>query len=403
MFFCAFGLRYLNLSRCHLEDQTTYLLGDCLSTNETIKNLNLSKNKISDAGFRSFQNLLSSNSTLENLDLSCNFISEVTAIEFISNAEFNTSLKYLNLYDNQISNDIGKYILRILDRNKTLMKINLIFNRVQLKTIEEINEKLKINSIKERKKYVPNIERTLRDLAFDPKEFKVLTRQIKSKKEQEILISKKIKSEQKYYAELINKEYKLVNKKKLEVKEVEEKLKKMDKKISDSSENMKLIEENLLINENKIKNQIKKELHGKSDLDMLNIKAKADYELVKKEMEDIINKTRIKYGESQDKILDAQKSLSKLNLHLKKMNKLLENLNNPHKLVKITKKETTKGKEFNRRKSQFIKKISELDVNKININIDNKDQDKKEKNTITNSTSPTIQDVKKRTKRKTII
>ena len=89
-----------------------------------------------------------------------------------------------------------------------------------LKTIEEINEKLKINSIKERKKYVPNIERTLRDLAFDPKEFKVLTRQIKSKKEQEILISKKIKAEQKYYAELINKEYKLVNKKKLEVKEI---------------------------------------------------------------------------------------------------------------------------------------------------------------------------------------
>ena len=402
MYFCAFGIRYLNLSRCHLEDETTYLLGDCLSSNETIKHLNLSKNKISDAGFKSFQGLLSANSTLEYLDLSCNFISEVTAIEFISNAEFNISLKYLNLYDNQISNEIGKHILRMLDRNKTLMKINLIFNRVQLKTIEEINEKLKINSIKERQKYVPSIKRTIRDLEFNPKEFKVLTRQIKNKKEQENLISKKIKQEQKYYAELLNKEYKLVNKKKLELKEVEEKLKKMDKKISNSSVNMKLVEENLLINENKIKNQIKKENHEKGEVDVLNIKAKADYELVKKEMEDIINKTRIKYGESQDKILDAQKSLSKLNLHLKKMNKLLENLNNPHKLVKINKKDTTKGKEFNRRKSQFIKKFTELDVNKINANIDNK-EDKKEKNTITSSTSPTIQDIKKKTKRKTVI
>ena len=403
MYFCAFGIRYLNLSRCHLEDETTYLLGDCLSSNETIKHLNLSKNKISDAGFKSFQGLLSANSTLEYLDLSCNFISEVTAIEFISNAEFNISLKYLNLYDNQISNEIGKHILRMLDRNKTLMKINLIFNRVQLKTIEEINEKLKINSIKERQKYVPSIKRTIRDLEFNPKEFKVLTRQIKNKKEQENLISKKIKSEQKYYADLLNKEYKLVNKKKLELKEVEEKLKKMDKKISNSSVNMKLVEENLLINENKIKNQIKKENHEKGEVDILNIKAKADFELVKKEMEDIINKTRIKYGESQDKILDAQKSLNKLNLHLKKMNKLLENLNNPHKLVKINKKETTKGKEFNRRKSQFIKKFTELDVNKINVNIDNKDQDKKEKNIITSSTSPTIQDIKKKTKRKTVI
>jgi len=402
MYFCAFGIRYLNLSRCHLEDETTYLLGDCLSSNETIKHLNLSKNKISDAGFKSFQGLLSANSTLEYLDLSCNFISEVTAIEFISNAEFNISLKYLNLYDNQISNEIGKHILRMLDRNKTLIKINLIFNRVQLKTIEEINEKLKINSIKERQKYVPSIKRTIRDLEFNPKEFKILTRKIKNKKEQENLISKKIKSEQKYYAELLNKEYKLVNKKKLELKEVEEKLKKMDKKISNSSVNMKLVEENLLINENKIKNQIKKENHEKGEVDILNVKAKADYELVKKEMEDIINKTRIKYGESQDKILDAQKSLSKLNLHLKKMNKLLENLNNPHKLVKINKKEASKGKEFNRRKSQFIKKFTELDVNKINANIDNK-EDKKEKNTITSSTSPTIQDIKKKTKRKTVI
>ena len=402
MYFCAFGIRYLNLSRCHLEDETTYLLGDCLSSNETIKHLNLSKNKISDAGFKSFQGLLSANSTLEYLDLSCNFISEVTAIEFISNAEFNISLKYLNLYDNQISNEIGKHILRMLDRNKTLIKINLIFNRVQLKTIEEINEKLKINSIKERQKYVPSIKRTIRDLEFNPKEFKILTRKIKNKKEQENLISKKIKSEQKYYAGLLNKEYKLVNKKKLELKEVEEKLKKMDKKISNSSVNMKLVEENLLINENKIKNQIKKENQEKGEVDILNIKAKADYELVKKEMEDIINKTRIKYGESQDKILDAQKSLSKLNLHLKKMNKLLENLNNPHKLVKINKKEASKGKEFNRRKSQFIKKFTELDVNKINVNIDNK-EDKKEKNTITSSTSPTIQDIKKKTKRKTVI
>ena len=397
MFFCAFGLKYLNLSRCHLEDETTFLLGECLALNETIKYLNISKNKISDVGFKSFINLLNTNNTLEHLDLSCNFITEATAIDFISNAENNITLKYLNLYDNQIKNDIGKYILRLLDRNKTLIKINLLFNRVQLKTIEEINEKLKINQINERKKYVPNIERTIRDLEFNPGEFKYLTKQIKNKKQQQITIHKKIKEDQKNYIELLNKEHKLVNKKKEELKKIKENMKIIEKKISNSITNMKLIEENLKINENEIKKQIYKENHEKGDVDYLNIKAKADYDLVKKDMEDIINKTRIKYGESQDKVINAQKSLNKLNLHLKKLNKLYDNLMNPRKLSPINKKETKRRKETIRRKTLFINKINELDVNKINTNLNNNENNQKEKNIITNSTSPTIHDIGKQT------
>ena len=399
MFFCAFGLRYLNLSRCHLEDETTYLLGECLALNETIKHLNISKNKISDSGFKSFRNLLSRNNTLEYLDLSSNVITEATAIDFISNAEYNTSLKCLNLYDNQIRNEIGKHIMRILDTNKTLIKINLIFNRVQLKTIEEINAKLKINCINERKKYTPEIERTIRDLAFHPNEFKVLIKQIKRKKEQQVTIYKKIKEEHKKYTELLKEEHKLVDKKKEEYKKVKEKLKDMEKKISDSSVNMKIIGEDLIINENKIKQQIYKENHEKGEFDLENIKAKADYELVKKDMEAIINKTRIKYGESQDKIINAQKSLNKLNLQLKKMNKLYDNLMNPHKLSQINKKESLRRKDSIRRKS-LVRKFSILDVNKINTNINSNEHNKKEKNTITTSTSPTIHEVKKQTKRK---
>ena len=61
--------------------------------------------------------------------------------------------------------------MNILNKNKTLNKINLLFNRVQLKTIEEINEKLKKNCIKERKRIVPEIQRSIRDLEFNPKEF----------------------------------------------------------------------------------------------------------------------------------------------------------------------------------------------------------------------------------------
>ena len=402
IFFASFGIRYLNLSRCNLEDESTYFLGECLALNETIKKLNLSKNKISDIGFKSFKNLLITNSTLEYLDLSCNLISEITAKDFLSNAENNTSLKYLNLYDNQIRNEIGKYILKLLDRNQTLIKINLIFNRVQLKTIEEINEKLKKNSINSRKKNVPEIEKSIQDLAFNPKDFKSLTMQIKNKKQQQILISKKIKEEKNYYNQLINEEYKLVDKKKLELKEVEKKLKALEKKISKSGLNMQLVEENLEINEKEIRKQMIKENHEKGEIDMINYKAKADFDLTKKEMEDIINKTRIKYRESQDKVINAQKSLSKLNLQLKKLNKVFDNLNNPHKLSQINKRESTKTKDLNRRKSQFLKKFSELDTNKINININtnNKEHIAKTSNPMTGSTSPTIHEAKKHKKKK---
>jgi hypothetical protein len=97
-------------------------------------------------------------------------------------------LKYLNLYDNQINNDIGNVIIDILDKNKTLLSINLLYNRVQLKTIDEINQKLKLNNEKEKSKYVPNLMRKIRDLEFDPNLFKKLIKQIKTKKTQQITL-----------------------------------------------------------------------------------------------------------------------------------------------------------------------------------------------------------------------
>ena len=148
-----------------------------------------------------------------------------------------------------------------------------------------------------------------------------MIRQIKNKNEQQKSIRKKIKQENKNYALLINKEHKLVQNKKDELKEVEKKLNNIDKKISNISANMELLEQNLNINENEIKKQIKIENRAKGEIEVVNMQAKAEYELTKKEMEDIINKTRVKYGQSQDKIIDAQKALNNLNITLKKLNK----------------------------------------------------------------------------------
>ena len=285
--------------------------------------------------------------------------------------------------------------MKILNKNKTLNKINLLFNRVQIKSIEEINEKLKKNSIKERKKIIPEIERSIQNLEFNPKEFEILKKKIISKKEQEKLIIKKIKEEEKNYNKLIKEEYKLIKNKEEELKNVEEKLKIINKKISNFSNNMSLVEQNLVMNENEIKKLITKTNHEKNEIGIDNIKAKADYDLTKKEMEEIINKTRLKYIESQDKIIFAQKKLSQTNSTYKKLNKLYENLNNPHKLSPINKKEF-KRKSSVKFKTRLSKKFDLLDTNKININTNKNENNQKEKNILTSSTSPTINDINKK-------
>ena len=47
-------------------------------------------------------------------------------------------------------------------------------------------------------------------------------------------------------------------------------------------------------------------------------------------------------------------------------------------------------------KKQYSKKFDELDINKINTNLNNNENKQKEKNILTFSTSPTINDINKK-------
>ena len=404
-YFCSFGIKYLNLARCQLGDESAYPLGECLAQNETIRKLNISNNKITDIGFKSFIYLFNYNSTLENFDCSCNFISDITMKEFFYNIEFNRTLKYLNLFDNQLHDDMGTLILEILDKNKTLLSINLLYNRVQLKTIDEINQKLKLNNEKEKSKYIPNIIRNIKDLEFDPDTFKRLIKQIKNKKSQQITLAKKVKADNKNYLISLSKEIKKVEIKNDELKKLNDELKIMDKNISQADKNIECIDENLIINEKQIKNKIAEEKHEYDEIDIKNIKLKTDYDLIKKDFDEIIMNTKIKYKESQDKVLDAQKTLNERNEKLKNLIKLYENMMNPEKLVPITKREV--GKKRAAKKLKLPRRFSVLDGKKINdnnikvnenintnkINEINKDNLLKiipENNIMTASTSPTM-------------
>ena len=48
---------------------------------------------------------------------------------------------------------MGNLFIEILETNKNLISVNLVYNRVQMKTIDEINRILKLNNEKQKSNF----------------------------------------------------------------------------------------------------------------------------------------------------------------------------------------------------------------------------------------------------------
>ena len=196
-----------------------------------------------------------------------------------------------------------------------------------------------------------------------------------------------------------------MEKKDNDFKKVNEELKIYEKKISNADKNILLVEENLEINENQYKNKINDVTHEYSQIDLINLKLKAEYDLIKRELDEVIIKTKDKYKESLNKILDAQNTLDEMKGKYNDLQKLYENMMNPDKLVPINKRNA--GKRMSTKKLRLNRRFSTLDNKKKADNNNQKVVDNNQKkpkeiitdnllktiseiNNITNSTSPTI-------------
>ena len=123
------------------------------------------------------------------------FISDVSAKEFLRNIKYNRALKSLNLYDNQLKNDSGTILVDLLITNKVLKYINVGFNRIQMKLIEEINRRLKINAQKQKSKFLPNLIKQINSLQTDPEEFMNIGIKIKEENANFKLLQEKLKED----------------------------------------------------------------------------------------------------------------------------------------------------------------------------------------------------------------
>ena len=345
--FSTFGVRYLNMSKCSLGNESTFVLGECISSNETIKTLNISENKISDAGFKSFVNIFQSNNVIESFDVSVNFISDLTAKDLIKNLKFNHTLKKINFFDNQLKSEMGGLFIEILETNKTLISVNLIYNRVQMKTIDEINRILKANSEKQKSKFIPNLLRNIKNLQFNPESFAFYVQNIKNKKRQQEVLYKKVKEDDKNFTALIKKEEKKINNKVSEMEAINLQINEYDEKIKTIKENIdKLqvsIREHEEIMEEKM-NEVKLELKVIKDK---NANMHSDYMLTKNDFDAVVEETFEKHTKAKNKLEMTKGSFQKMTQRLKTKTEHYENLMNPEMLVPIDeKKELMDAKDY---------------------------------------------------------
>ena len=352
--FAVFGVRYLNMSRCLLGDKCAFYLGECISSNESLKYLNISGNAISDIGFKGFMNIFKFNKTIESFDCSCNFLTNNTVKEFVKSLYDNICLKSINFYDNQLNDDIGGDFISLIENNSHLIHINLSYNRIQTKTIEDINKKLKVNYEKSKNDIIPEIERSIRELEFRPEQFETLSKIIIEKQKMLKIAYKKLKEDGRNFIISMENANKKVKEKQTMLKQLIQEKKKIENELSEIYKRKKNDELSLKEKEDKKKNQIEEAQKKLFDIRKDNEDLTKKYEKKKKEINDKIAKVEKKCKLSLDRYNVAKSDyVNKEKEYTDKFDyyqKLLE----PSLLQEIPKVET-KVENDNNKKTEAVK------------------------------------------------
>ena len=368
-YFCSFNIKYLNMAKCSLCDKSAYTLGECLAVNETLKSVNISGNEITDKGFKSYINLFKINICIEHFDCSNNFITDVSGKEFVNSLINNNSLKYINLFDNQLHDEIGNLFIEILDINKTLVHINLNYNRVQVKTMEELNKKLKINYDRQKINYIPDLVRNIKDLEFQPELFSILSKKILEKKNLQNFLYKKVQQDDKKFCSSLNNQNKKIEKEMINLQELIKERRELEKQILEINRGMETNNWDRKKKEEKIKEKIEIEQNILMKINEENRKLFLNYEVNKNELMAVVNKTEKKLGMTKDKLKFAKHYYDLKDKEYIKKFSYYQDLINPDLLVPIFKPIRAKSK-----------KNIHFSVGNIIFNDKNKDKEKKGEN-----------------------
>ena len=365
----ALAIRKLNLSNCSLGNEGALVLGESISRNESLKSINISNNKIRDKGFKSFDTLFRVNTVIESFDCSMNFITDLSATNFVKSIKYNHILKKINLFDNQVSNNIGNIFIEILHSNRTVKSINLLLNKVQIKTVEEINRILKNNAKKERAKYVPDLQKSIKSLKFNPEAFKFYEKNIQNKKLMQSELFKRVREEEKHFSKLKNSENKKIGLKINQKLKIETDIINMQNKIKNILQQINQLEdENFEIEKDlESKIEIEKKLYKKykDENDLLKI----EFNATKKSYDDIINETTLKQQKSEHILNLAKLAVQSKLKEINKKREMFSKLFDPHSLRCIDDNELDLSKIKNKLKQLSSFRKSSINFSMLNNNI----------------------------------
>ena len=388
-FFCTFSLRYLNMAKCYLGDKSAYILGECMAINETLKTVNISSNEIGDKGFKSFVKLFLTNNSIENFDCSNNFITDYTGRELAQNLINNHSLKNLNLYDNQLHDEIGTLFIEMLDINKTLVHINLNYNRIQVKTIEDLNKILKINYDKQKNTFIPDLIRNIKDLEFEPSQFSILSKKILEKKSLQNFLYKKVQQDDKNFCSLLNIENKKIEKAKKKLNEIIIEKKEYENKIFEINRKMENNDRERRQKEKEIKDKMEIEEKILKEINIQNKRILKDYNMDKNELMETLSKTENKHKISQEKYFYAKNYYDNKDREYIKKFSYYQDLINPNLLIPIQKPITLGEKkriftshsmgniEYNDKDNENFRKVEEYKHNEKGVKMNLRNSTKK--------------------------
>jgi hypothetical protein len=270
--------------------------------------------------------------------------------------KYNRTLKKVNFFDNQLTDEMGNIFIEILEMNKSLVNVNLMYNRVQIKTIEDINKILKINAENKKARFIPDLQKDIKNLQFNPEMFKYYTKNILNKKEQQKSLYKKVRQDDKSFSRLIIKENHKVDLKiqekenmEIEIKKYQVKIKEVKDKLDQMESEAKNYEDEL---NKKIDEEVKLVKKCKDQNDML----KAEYNATKKDLDLVMEETKGKQKLSLEKLNITKKSIEFIKKEIIRKGELLKNLNNPEMLVpvKVEDNKIKKGKNGRRRSVNYI-------------------------------------------------
>lgn len=175
-------IKKLSIRQCMLGEDGLYALFHGLRKNRLVKNVDVSENVFAEAdeGYPIFGEFLQQASHIWYFNASKNDIKNSGALAIAEALSHRTSLKALILSDNGITQEGGEAIGRSLYSNKVLERLDLCSNSISVHVMNNIKEKLLMNSEQEFSHLSPDLKQRISNLRLEVKSIDTFTHEIET-------------------------------------------------------------------------------------------------------------------------------------------------------------------------------------------------------------------------------